>query len=116
VEVFYNETWGTVCDDRWDIDDATVVCRQLGYSNALRVLEDDEVEDGTGEIWLDEVACTGSEQNLASCSHNGWSVTDCDHSEDTGVECLTPGNILVRFIGARRPMIGSSGVNCQKVL
>ena len=32
VEVCQNELWGTICDNPWNDDAATVVCTQLGHS------------------------------------------------------------------------------------
>ena len=91
VEVFYNNTWGTVCDDSWDIKDARVVCHQLGFPDAEEAYRGDSFPPGTGEIWLDNVACTGNESSISQCSHRGWGNDDCDHDEDAGVRCSLTG-------------------------
>ena len=91
VEVFYNGQWGTICDDAWDLRDAKVACRQLGYSGAFNALQGKDVLSGSGQIWLANVACNGNEQNLGSCTHNDWGNQDCTHSQDAGVECTTTG-------------------------
>ena len=94
VEVLYRGEWGTVCDDSWDINDARVVCRQLGYRFAVRALVQGDLPTGTGQIWLDNVRCTGNEQSLSDCSHNGWGIHNCIHSEDAGVECSSAGKTM----------------------
>ena len=92
VEVYYNGSWGTICDDDWDINDAQVVCRELGYDGGVRAISGKYIPDGTGQIWLDNVACSGSEPSLSSCPHSEWGRHNCLHSFDAGVECFSQGN------------------------
>uniref|UniRef100_A0A4W5PTM5 SRCR domain-containing protein n=1 Tax=Hucho hucho TaxID=62062 RepID=A0A4W5PTM5_9TELE len=87
VEIYYSGQWGTVCDDSWDIKDAEVVCRQLGCESTNQVLISVQYGPGSGNIWLDDVACTGSERYLTECPHRGVGKHNCDHSEDAGVVC-----------------------------
>lgn len=87
VELFINGSWGTVCDDAWDLPDAEVVCRQLDCGEAMAAVMAGQFGPGTGTILLDNLKCMGMEASLTDCSHIGWNVHNCDHSEDAGVIC-----------------------------
>ncbi|CAH1251218.1 PRSS12 [Branchiostoma lanceolatum] len=79
--------WGSVCDDRWDLQDAHVVCRQLGFGTALEEKLAGHFGEGSGNVWLDEVACRGDETSLGDCPADSWGRSDCSHKEDAGVVC-----------------------------
>ena len=113
VEVCRYGVWGTVCSNSWSVNDAKVVCGQLGYSTesketitmiavysiihvipctsyyiiAVFAYTEPVYGSGIDRIWLNNVNCNGSEDNLLDCMftlNNGI----CDHSMDAGVKCI----------------------------
>ena len=89
--MFYNGTWGTVCDDSWDLTDAGVVCRELGFPGANSAPQSAHFGQGSGQIWLDNVNCAGDEASIRNCQHSGWGTHNCVHGEDASVICNTTG-------------------------
>uniref|UniRef100_A0A3B1KE07 SRCR domain-containing protein n=1 Tax=Astyanax mexicanus TaxID=7994 RepID=A0A3B1KE07_ASTMX len=97
VEIYHDGQWGTVCGDNWDMKDAEVVCRQVGCGRALNSTHSAHFGEGNGPVLLDDVGCSGQENNLLSCSHGGLGITNCSHSEDAGVICSA--GLNVRLVG-----------------
>ncbi|XP_078031299.1 uncharacterized protein LOC117256974 [Epinephelus lanceolatus] len=87
VEIFHDGQWGTVCDDSWGLNEAQVVCRQLGCGRAVEAPQSARFGQGTGQIWLDSVQCSGNESSITDCAHQGFGSHNCAHSEDASVIC-----------------------------
>lgn len=82
--MIHNDTWGTICDDQWDMNGATVVCKQLGCG---KVSAPRNACFGQGsEPILHQVVCSGTETALSLCKLNGFKNASC-HGQATGVVC-----------------------------
>ena len=84
VEVYYNGEWGTVCGFGWGLNNAAVVCSQLGFGPAVEFAY---YGSGNSRIWFNYVYCNGTESNIGNCSHGRWGYNDCGHEKDVGVKC-----------------------------
>ena len=87
MEVYHNGVWGTVCDDGWDLNDTQVVCTELGLGKAVAAIPNAFYGQGSGQIWLDDVNCVGTEWTIGNCSHSGWGNHNCFHFEVASVNC-----------------------------
>ncbi|PFX16283.1 Neurotrypsin [Stylophora pistillata] len=96
VEIYHGGSWEPICYDGWDIHDAFVACRQLGFPGAKSITRETAV--GVTRS-LKKVQCQGGEDTLGECVHNGWSQGNCNYGF-AGVICsvegTAEGNIRLR--------------------
>ena len=86
VEVLVDGMWGTVCTDFWDLDDAFVVCRQLGYPSVIAARTSSYYGEGSFPFVMGYVDCVGNESRLQDCLFDTH-TTDCSLSDVAGVVC-----------------------------
>ena len=87
VELLYVGLWGSVCDDFFDLNDAHVICRELGYQQAEDAHPFAQFGFADGFIWLDDLACYGNESRLSDCPGTNWGTHNCFASEAASVTC-----------------------------
>ncbi|XP_052771198.1 scavenger receptor cysteine-rich type 1 protein M130-like [Mya arenaria] len=86
VERRVNGIWGTVCRDKFDMNDAQVVCKMLSSDlSAIQVISNTNYGPGTGPIFYNQLHCSGSETSIDECS----SITgeQCEHYQDVAIVC-----------------------------
>ncbi|XP_029990097.1 scavenger receptor cysteine-rich type 1 protein M130-like [Sphaeramia orbicularis] len=92
LQVRSNQSWSSVCEEDLDLNDAQVVCRELGCG-APSVLRGALYGQGEAPVWTSEFQCEGNESVLLDC---GRSASDtCSSGRAVDVTCADP----IRLVG-----------------
>jgi len=93
VELSVGSIRGTVCKDRFDNNDAKVICTMLGYgpsSGYAQAVVNGTFGQGSGLVITGSLECSGSESSVSECPNFKHSQTTCSHEDDVGVRCALP--------------------------
>ncbi|XP_032919169.1 antigen WC1.1-like [Catharus ustulatus] len=107
VEVYSGGSWSSVCQEGWDLQDAAVVCRELGCGRALEAPSSARFGGGTGPLWPYMAECSGSEESLWECGRS--EERECGRGVGAGAVCSE--QISVRLAGGRGRCRGSLEVS-----
>ncbi|XP_073667835.1 CD5 antigen-like [Paramisgurnus dabryanus] len=115
LQVLYDDHWGSVCHTGWGLDEAAVVCKELGCGATGEPVS--YVGPFVGPIWMSNIACTGNELTVRNCSFTGWGLSSCMNGLYAGVICnkiVKKG--VVRIVVTVDPGIDVSDPNILKKL
>lgn len=89
LEVFYNNTWGTVCRDGWTSTNGEVLCKQLGFQSYLGTVNMSYSSATNQPMWLKNINCKSDiHYDITKCPFEGWGV-QCNYynNQPLAVRC-----------------------------
>ena len=87
VEMKLRGRWGTVADDAWDMDDAEVVCQQLGCGSAAHTIFTSQILEAHSTLMLVHVNCKGTEKAIWDCNIKRWGPYSLRRTYNASVVC-----------------------------
>ena len=96
VEVYRDGAWNSICGISWDLSDASVICRELGYFNAVEaVVGGKRFKPSSGPIWKTRMLCRGNEDSLLGCQNDDNIAYEghCSQASQAGVICSKRKNL-----------------------
>ena len=95
VEVFdkHNQVWSGVCDTSFDILDAHVICKMMGFNTSIMAFANSAADDLYGiapsgsNFLLDNLDCSGKENSVFECRLTGELSDKCEATQIAGVKC-----------------------------
>ncbi|XP_029941645.1 scavenger receptor cysteine-rich type 1 protein M160-like [Salarias fasciatus] len=111
-----DQTWSSVCEADLDLQDAQVVCRELGCG-APSVLQGAVYGDVQTPRWSPEFQCGGHESALLDCRSSGSARSSCSPGKAAGLTCSEvdeirlvggasrcAGSLELKYLGDQRPV------------
>ncbi|XP_051813975.1 scavenger receptor cysteine-rich type 1 protein M130-like isoform X2 [Acanthochromis polyacanthus] len=99
LQVKRNQVWSSVCSDGFDLQDAEVVCRELGCGSPSGFKEE---LYGEAPEWIPEFRCGGHESALLHCERSDRDT--CSPGTTVTLTCSAPDQ--VRLVGNRSTCAG----------
>lgn len=87
LEVFYNGTWGSVCDSPMEAMTLSTICRHFGCGDSGTLSSSVDFREGSRPKWVDGIQCRKTDMSLWQCPSDPWKNSSCSSKEEAYIMC-----------------------------